>query len=79
MILYVSLENAGKLTKAETNNLDVITHKDLIADWATDYVNTIYVNKIMIGTSDVTFAPTENITRAQVATMLVRILKVIEG
>ena len=78
-ILYVSLENAGKLKKAETNNLDVFTDKDLIADWATDYVNTIYVNKIMIGTSDVTFAPTENITRAQVATMLVRILKVIEG
>ncbi len=78
-ILYVSLENAGKLTKSEENILDVFTDKDLVADWAIDYVNTIYSNKIMIGTSDTTFAPTENITRAQVATMLVRILNVIEG
>ncbi len=78
-ILYVSLQNAGKLTKAETNVLDAFTDKALISDWAIDYVNTIYSNKIMIGTSDTTFAPTENITRAQVATMLVRILKVIEG
>ncbi len=77
-ILYISLENAGKLKKAETNVLDAFTDKDLISDWATDYVNTIYANKIMIGTSDTTFAPKENITRAQVATMLVRILEVIE-
>ncbi len=78
-ILFVSLQNAGKLTKAETNVLDAFTDKASISDWAIDYVNTIYSNKIMIGTSDTTFAPKENITRAQVATMLVRILKVIEG
>ncbi|MBO5452592.1 MAG: S-layer homology domain-containing protein [Clostridia bacterium] len=77
-ILYVSLENAGKLKKAETNVLDAFSDKDLISDWAVDYVNTIFANKIMIGTSDTTFAPKENITRAQVATMLVRILDVME-
>ena len=59
-ILYISLENAGKLKKAETNVLDVFADKSLISDWATDYVNTIFANKIMIGTSDTTFVPNEN-------------------
>ena len=77
-VLYISLENAGKLVKPNENKISSFADFSKISDWAIDYVNAIYHNGIMIGVSDNTFAPQENVTKAQVATLLTRILNIIE-
>lgn len=77
-ILYVSLENAGKLVKPTENKISNLADYSTISDWAIDYVNCIYQNGIMIGVSDTEFAPKQNVTKAQVATLLTRILNIIE-
>ena len=77
-ILYVSLKNAGKLKSVEEGLLKDFYDYDDISDWALEYVNSIYGQKIMIGVSEKTFAPRGNITKAQVATVLERMLELIE-
>ncbi len=77
-VLYISLENAGKLAKFEENKISGFADFSMISDWAVEYVDTIYQNGIMIGVSDTEFAPQENVTKAQVATLLTRILNIIE-
>ncbi len=77
-ILYVSLENAGKLEKVEKNKIEAFSDYESVSNWANDYVNTIYSYGIMIGVSEDKFAPQESVTKAQVATMLVRLLAITE-
>ena len=78
-ILYISLENAGKLKKNENMEIESFEDFDKVADWAKEYVNAIYTNKIMVGVSDVSFDPKGTVTKAQAATMLVRIDTLIKG
>ena len=77
-ILYVSLENAGKLNKVEDNLIASFADFDGISEWARMYVNAIYGNKIMVGVSDTEFDAKGTVTKAQAATMLVRILALTE-
>ncbi|MBO5454469.1 MAG: S-layer homology domain-containing protein [Clostridia bacterium] len=77
-VLYISLDNAGKLESAAENKISAFADYSSISDWAKEYVNAIYQNGIMIGVSETLFAPAENVTKAQVATLLTRILNIIE-
>jgi hypothetical protein len=47
-------------------------------EWATDEINALASKEIIKGATDTTFAPYKNITRAEVAQLLVRMLK-LEG
>ena len=78
-ILYVSLENAGKLKETEDVLINNFADFDDISEWARKYVNAIYGNRIMIGVSEDCFAPREKVTKAQAATMLVKITSLIQG
>ena len=52
----------------------VLPFKDVTKnDWYYEAVEFVYDNQIMVGTSDVTFAPNQTITRAMVVTMLHRL------
>ena len=77
-ILYVSLNNAGKLKEVEGMQIEAFADFDKVADWAKVYVNAIYGNKIMVGVSDAEFDPKGTVTKAQAATMLTRILALVE-
>ena len=44
-------------------------------DWFYDYVEYVYENVLMDGTSDTTFEPNSNMTRAQCAAMLMRFVE----
>lgn len=78
-ILYISLDNAGKLKKYDEMLIEGFADFTNISDWANEYVNAIYGNKIMVGVSDTEFDPKGTVTKAQAATMLTRILKLMEG
>ncbi|MBO5452479.1 MAG: S-layer homology domain-containing protein [Clostridia bacterium] len=78
-ILYVSLKNAGKLAEVEDGLINTFADFDNISEWARVYVNAIYGNKIMVGVSDTEFDAKGTVTKAQAATMLVRILKLTEA
>ncbi len=78
-ILYISLDNAGKLEKIDEMVIEAFEDYNDISEWAKEYVNGICANKIMIGVSDTRFAAKENLTKAQAATLLTRIIKLIEG
>ncbi len=78
-ILYISLDNAGKFEKTDEMLIEMFEDFADISQWAREYVNGVYTNKIMIGVSDTRFAPQENLTKAQAATLLTRIIKLIEG
>ncbi len=78
-ILCISLENAGKLKAIDKNLIEGFADYNRISDWAISYVNAIYGNKIMMGVSATEFDPSGTVTRAQVATMLVRVLNLIEN
>lgn len=77
-ILYISLENAGKLQMVEQGLVNELSDFEDISDWAVKYVNAMYGIKMMIGVSEDRFAPKENVTKAQAATMLTRIISLIE-
>ena len=77
-ILYVSLKNAGKLAEVEDGLINTFADFDNISEWARVYVNAIYGNKIMVGVSDTEFDAKGTVTKAQAATMLVRILNLTE-
>ena len=49
-----------------------------ISEWARVYVNGVYANGIMVGVSDTEFDAQGEVTKAQAATMLVRILALTE-
>ena len=74
----ISVIPSGKLTEVKENSISHFADFATISDWAIEYVNAIYKNGIMIGVSDTEFAPKENVTKAQVATLLTRILNIIE-
>ena len=78
-ILYISLENAGKLKAVDDGLISGHSDYSEVSDWAVKYVNAIYGIKMMIGVSEDRFAPKENVTKAQAATMLVRIISWVEG
>ncbi len=78
-ILYISLKNANKLVEETGNPAAAFADYDDISDWALPYVNSIYSIQMMIGVSEDRFAPQENVTKAQAATMLTRIISWIEG
>ena len=65
--------------KKHTMVIEAFEDYNDISEWAKEYVNGIYANKIMIGVSDTRFAAQENLTKAQAATLLTRIIKLIEG
>ncbi len=77
-ILYISLENAGKLAEVEEGLINSFADYNGISEWARVYVNAIYGNKIMVGVSDNEFDAKGTVTKAQAATMLVRILALTE-
>ncbi len=77
-ILYVSLKNAGKLAEVEDGLINNFADFDNISEWARVYVNAIYGNKIMVGVSETEFDAKGTVTKAQAATMLVRILNLTE-
>ncbi len=77
-ILYISLENAGKLNEVEDDLIIGFADYDSISDWARVYVNAIFGNEIMVGVSETEFDAKGTVTKAQAATMLVRILALTE-
>ncbi len=77
-ILYVSLENAGKLEKTDEMLIEEFADYGSISEWARVYVNGVYANGIMVGVSDTEFDAQGEVTKAQAATMLVRILALTE-
>ena len=78
-ILYISLKNANKLTENDALAIETFADFTSISDWAKAYVNAIYTNKIMVGISETHFDPQGTVTKAQAATMLARISRLIEG
>ncbi len=78
-ILYISLQNAGKLGNVEEGKINSLADFGEISDWAVKYVNAMYGTKMMIGVSEERFAPKENLTKAQAATLLTRIISLVEG
>ena len=69
MKAYQFLGNAplkGKLSQ--------FADKDTISQWAVDYVDGAVSSGLISGMSDDTFAPKENATRAQVASLIKRLL-----
>lgn len=61
--------------EVDSNNLDSFTDRDSIANWATDAAEWCVSNEIIKGTSttDNVFSPKTDSTRAQLATMLLRL------
>ena len=51
---------------------------DDISDWAKDYVRMVVSYKTMIGVGEDMFAPKNNITKAQIATLICNVLNIIE-
>ncbi len=78
-ILYISLENAGKLENVEEGAINHLADFSEVSDWAVKYVNAMYSIEMMIGVSEDRFAPQENLTKAQAATLLTRIISLVEG
>ena len=78
-ILCISLKNAGALPETEEGLINHFADFESIGLWARGYVNSIYGMKIMIGVSDTEFAPKGSITKAQAATLLVRLSSYIKG
>ena len=77
-ILYISLKNANKLAETDEMVIEAFADYNNISEWARVYVNGIYANKIMVGVSDTEFDAKGTVTKAQAATMLVRILALTE-
>ncbi len=77
-ILYISLKNANKLAETDEMVIEAFADYNNISEWARVYVNGIYANKIMVGVSDTEFDAKGTVTKAQAATMLTRILDVME-
>lgn len=57
-----------------TGKLDRFTDKDSISDWAKDYVDQAVSVGLISGMTTDTFVPQENATRAQVASLIKRLL-----
>lgn len=75
-LAYVSAETLALLEKAEAKLAALekpIPFTDLTQDWYQESVAYVYRNNLMYGTTNTTFSPDANLTRAMFAAMLYRL------
>ena len=66
---------ASEINKiTEKNEYVVFSDEETIPDWAKGYIKTVVKTRMMIGNSDGTFNPLGNITKAECATVVERII-----
>ncbi|MBP1990539.1 S-layer homology domain-containing protein [Paenibacillus eucommiae] len=73
-----ALKLGGKEVQADVSALGKFSDRDAIADWAQDAVAQAVAAGIIEGIAGATFAPQENATRAQGASMLKRMLQYVQ-
>lgn len=66
-ILYKTLE-------LDSEEFPDVNFEDVGQTWFTSYVKAVYSKGIMVGKSEKTFAPNDNVTREEIATIFIRIM-----
>lgn len=64
--------------KLERTSQAAIKFLDVVGKWHEGYIEAVYENGLMIGTSDTTFNPDSNITREELALVLVRAFDLVD-